>query len=249
MKQLVLPLTFTLSSLACQTQPEQAPQSPTVHNPYLPDATHLSLVEVPLSAKSFCTDPDSLACFRQAIQLQREVARYYPIPIPQPNTPPPLSADEATALYKQYVADHAGQPILAVFQQLYARILLNKYGLLAQKNLPQIRYFTEQMLESRSQDVVTLTSALTILRGTVSANQYTQWLNRVIAEAEQRQRHEETYLLKLKEKIGRLQTEQAIDSTRQRFMLKGGQQILTSMEKKLQIKADALTRLRQLRDG
>lgn len=139
--------------------------------------SHKSFVDIDLNNALLCIPDTAAACYQQLIQLQRQIAQDYPIPIPQPNVPPLISAKEAVTLYKQYVTDHAGQPVLVVFKQLYPRILLNKYGILAGHDHQQIRYFTEQLLEAHSLDFATLAAALTLLKDEVPTPQFNQWLD------------------------------------------------------------------------
>ena len=149
----------------------------------MPDYQHLSFAEIDLSTQSLCPGDTSARCYQELIQLQHQVAEAYPILIPQPNVPAPLSADEATTLYRKYVADHAGEPVLIAFKQLYPRILLTKYGILASNDHTLIRYFTEHMLEAHSQDFATLTRSLTLLKAHVPPARFNQWLENTIGEA------------------------------------------------------------------
>lgn len=93
-------------------------------------------------------------------------------PCPSLNRLLGLFTQEAVHRYNQFVAAHPGEPILAVFKQLYPRILLNKYGILASQDYTQIIYFTQQLIEAKSYDHITLTAALKKLKPQLAPGQF-----------------------------------------------------------------------------
>ena len=168
------------------------------------DISHVSLSEIPLSSDALCPGNTSFDCRKRLIQLQRDVVADYPIPIPQPNVPALISPGEAVESYRKYIANHAGEPKLIAFRQLYPRILLNNYGILASNNHALILYFTEQMLNAHSQDFATLAQALTLLKPDVPASQYNQWLTVTIREAEARKIEQQKLISDTKKQMAAL---------------------------------------------
>ncbi|MBO0936207.1 hypothetical protein J2I47_06580 [Fibrella sp. HMF5335] len=220
----------------------------TLNNANQPDASHfagvshMSLAQIRLSSAALCTDDTSSNCRERLITLQREVVQDYPVPIPQPNVPALITPDEAVIDYKKYLADNAGSPKLIVFKQLYPRILLNKYGILASNNRALIRYFTEHMLEAHSQDFATLAKALLVIRDDVPAGQYNQWLAVTIREAEAWQLTRQKVLTNLKQTIAQVEASPDFEQKKSRRLN------LKFAQKQLEVTtiADDLQALRKL---
>ncbi|MBO0930454.1 hypothetical protein [Fibrella aquatilis] len=211
------------------------------------DNSHTALADVALSSEGLCPGDTSFTCRNRLIQLQRQVVQDYPIPIPQPNVPAPMPASEAVARYKKYMADNAGDPKLFVFKQLYPRILLNKYGVLASQDHALIRYFTEHMLEAHAQDFATLAKALPSLKADVPADQYNQWLAVTIREAEAQQANQQQTIAALQRRIAHLKAKARSDDKERKSLAISLTFLLEHLEHS-SITAD-LTALRKLRQA
>lgn len=143
-----------------------------------------SLSDVWLTTDSFCSLATDDACANQLNQLQHALNDLNPVPIPQLGETMPLSITEATVLYKSFVTEHSGEPILAIFQQLYPRILLNKYGVLRSKDYELIYYYADQLTQSAALDFDTRINALYVLHGNVPTGDYTRLLHRTVKAAD-----------------------------------------------------------------
>ncbi|MBO0930453.1 hypothetical protein [Fibrella aquatilis] len=250
MKKLFLLTTLLFISVACQTESDKSLSVADSETPSLfTDADlgishHRSFVEVRLSAAALCPGMNTLSCRKELHRLHRQVAEDYPIPVPQPNVPPLISAEEATVLYKKYLTVHANAPILVVFKQLYPRILLNRYGILASNHHKQILYFTEHMIEAHSQDFATLAKALPLLQNDIPRPVLGGWLTTLIPEAEAQERTVLTGIAELKAALGQKQPEKF---TFERLEAMANQLRLADMETNT-ISADVVT-LRKLRQA
>ena len=209
------------------------------------DFSHASLAELPLSSERICPGDTTYSCRNRLVQLQRQVVQDYPIPIPQPNVPAPVSAGEAIASYKKYVTDNVGDPKLVVFKQLYPRILLNKYGVLASNDHTLIRYFTDHMIEAHAQDFATLAKALPLLKADVSATQYDQWLEKTSREAEAQEASQQQTIAALKQRIAHIEASADYEKQQSHCI---GLKILLKRLKANTISADVAT-LRKLRQA
>ncbi|MBO0947065.1 hypothetical protein [Fibrella forsythiae] len=131
-----------------------------------------SLSDVWVNTSAFCQSEQSVDCVIELDNLQHELNDLDPVPVPQPGARLPVSADEATKLYKDFVGSHQGEPILAVFQQLYPRILLNKYGIKTSGDYAAIAYFATEMAHSNALDFDLRTELLSILKGHIPNESY-----------------------------------------------------------------------------
>lgn len=211
----------------------------------LPDFHHRALVDVGLNTAPLCPDDTSALCLKQVIQLQRQVVKEYPISIPQPNVPPLISAQEAVSHYEKYVSDHTGEPVLIVFKQLYPSILLNNYGILASNDHTRIRYFTEHMLEARSNDFATLAKSLSLLKSDIPTDQFDQWVDAAIGDAEKREAKEVAHIGEAKRRLAQLAGTGNSSADGQKMKLYAARWLLSKLEQTT-ISAD-LIQLRRLR--
>ena len=201
MKCLALFATLSLTISACQLQSTEDVLQMEAKKIIGFDITvRRSLSDIWINTEAFCPSKTDVNCAEQLDELQHELNDLNPVPIPQSGLELPITASAATNLYREFVNEHAGEPILAVFQQLYPRILLNKYGVLQSKNYELIAYFTQQLAESNALDFDTRTDALIELKDHIPADRYELLLNRTVWSATQeaaRQRNEINRLKKL----------------------------------------------------
>ncbi|WP_375445674.1 hypothetical protein [uncultured Fibrella sp.] len=177
MKQIIYAAAITMASLACTHQQVDVLEET---SPRFAGATRIeirkSLSDVFINASSYCNSllPVTPNCAEQTYAFQAQLMKLDPIPVPQPNLDPTISSDEAVQLYKQFITDHTGEPVLAVFRQLYPRILLNKYGVITSRDYPLVAYFARELIESGSYDFGTQANALTAIQPHVPAQQFRQ---------------------------------------------------------------------------
>lgn len=177
MKQIIYTVTIAMASLSCTDQQVDVSEETSPRYAMTPRIEiRKSLSDVFINASSFCNSmlPVTPNCGEQTYAFQAQLMKLDPIPVPQPNLDPTISSDEAVRLYKQFITDHTGEPVLAVFRQLYPRILLNKYGVIASRDYPLIAYFARELVESGSYDFGTQANALTAIQPHVPAQQFNQ---------------------------------------------------------------------------
>ena len=133
-----------------------------------------SLSDVRLNTAAFCPSQRRANCAEQLNGLQHRLNDLNPIPVPQSATERPVTTTEATRLYKKFVTEHTGEPILAIFQQLYPRILLNKYGVVSSTDYGLITYFLQELVKSGSYDFDTQAKALEAIQPHIPAQQFRQ---------------------------------------------------------------------------
>lgn len=160
-----------------------------------------SLSDVWINTASFCPSKTDVLCAKQLDNIQRQLNDMNPVPVPQSGERIPVSVVEATILYKRFVADHTGEPILAIFQQLYPRILLNKYGVLNSSDYELISYYTQQLTTSNALDFTTRANALTRLKGHLPAEQYKLLLDETMKAATAEVTREQNEMARLRRVI------------------------------------------------
>jgi hypothetical protein len=203
LKQLFLLSFLSICSLACRPSDDDILEMEADKVLGFDISVRRSLSEVWINTSSFCRSETEVDCALLLDQLQHELNDLNPVPVPQviPGAEafPRITPSAATARYKQFVTDHAGEPILAVFQQIYPRILLNRYGIKTSRNYGLIAYYAEQLSISNALDFDTRADLLPILHGHIPAKQFTYLLESTLIAAmleAQRQQRE----------IARLQT-------------------------------------------
>ncbi|RYF73766.1 MAG: hypothetical protein EOO39_09855 [Cytophagaceae bacterium] len=156
-----------------------------------------SLADVYVHTSAFCQSEQAVDCVIELDNLQHELNDLDPVPVPQSDSRLPVSAAEATKLYKEFVSDHQGEPILAVFQQLYPRILLNKYGIKTSNDYPAIAYFATEMAQSNALDFDLRTELLPIVKGRISSEQYATLVGNTLESARQEAKRQKREMIRL----------------------------------------------------
>ena len=203
MKNRIVYIALLMGGIACTDQTIDAPsqQARTLLEKLPSIGIRKSLSDVHINVGSFCPQQDGMNCAKELNQLQQQLMVLDPVPVPQLNVGPTISADEAVHRYNLFVAEHPGEPILAVFQQLFPRILLNKYGIIRTTNYSLIAYFTRQMVDSKALDFDTQTKALTVLQHHIPAGEFNALRNAIVIEAEQHKTTQQTYVANLQKPI------------------------------------------------
>lgn len=210
------------------------------YDPFIP--VRRSLSDVPINVSRFCNNKAS-NCAIQLSQLQAQLMVEDPVPVPQSTIGATISTEEAVQRYKQFVANHPGEPVLDVFKQLYPRILLDKYGLLASEKYSLILYFTQQLIDAGSLDLSIQTRALIALKGHVPDVTYTRLLSTVLADAKAYQIGHEQVLARLTAEAKEQQ------STNKKFSQRVHQQIVDHYEETTKMLVVNIAKLRQLQRG
>ncbi|MBO0947064.1 hypothetical protein [Fibrella forsythiae] len=188
MKQVYLIVALLAGSFSCTDKQaaEKGPHLPVIDHPERVEIRK-SFGEVPIDNSDFCADPAGNSCVHTYQLLLAQLMILDPIPVPQSTLGPAISTAEAIDLYKSFVSHYRGEPILAVFKQLYPRILLNKYGILEGSDFAQISYFAQQLIEAKSYDHAILLAALKKLKPHSSPGQFSS-MKASTLEATQRRR-------------------------------------------------------------
>ena len=175
MKQLFVYIAIAIICLACTDQQVTVSEPVDLGKEQLPQVEiRRSLSDVPINGTAFCTPLFTRKCAFEVVKLQRQLMALDPVPVPQLNVDLPIPPTEADQLYHQFVTKHAGQPVLALFRQLYPRIMLNKYGIIISTNYSLVTYYTCELIESGSYDFVTQAKALKSIRAHVPVGQFNQ---------------------------------------------------------------------------
>lgn len=192
MKQTIILATVFLCGVACQNQSINESRAHESDGEVIVVNRRL-FTEVPIHNGGFCNGNSGDNCAERLQLLQRQLMKLNPIMVPDQSETTTIPLMVATNQYKNFVADHQGEPVLPLFKQLYARVLLNQYGVLTSKNYALITYFTQQMVEANSLDFATIARSLTVLQNHIPAGQFGGMLTLAIKAAqEQKSWHEKT---------------------------------------------------------
>lgn len=188
MKQLYLLIALSVIILACQLPSESMSDEEllafTEYKMVGMDGTlRRSLSDIWVNTSAFCESDQKVDCVVELDRLQHQLNDLNPVPVPQMGAPLPVSAAMATYLYRKFVKEHQREPLLAVFQQLYPRILLNKYGIKTGTGYNLIAYYTQQMAVSDALDFDLRTELLSILKGHIPVEHYKSLLERTLTAA------------------------------------------------------------------
>lgn len=156
-----------------------------------------SLSDIWVNTSAFCQSEQAVDCVAELDKLQHELNDLNPVPVPQSGARLPVSVEEATRLYKEFVSSHQGEPILAVFQQLYPRILLNKYAIKTSGDYAKIAYFATEMAHSNALDLDLRTELLPLLKGHISSEQYATLVGKTLESARREKERQKREMIRL----------------------------------------------------
>ncbi|GAB3575194.1 hypothetical protein GCM10027578_38990 [Spirosoma luteolum] len=148
--------------------------------------------EVPVSNERFCGGNDD--CARNYANLQRRLMALNPIIVPDSGQATTLSWQQADQQYRAFMAEHDGEPIVNLFQQLYARALLNQYGLRSAAQPGVTQYYLQHLVSAGSLDFATMTATVAALHGKIPDATYRQLLTQITDGAQAHQAHTERLL-------------------------------------------------------
>ena len=160
-----------------------------------------SLSDIWVNTAAFCQSEQAVDCVVELDHLQHKLNDLNPIPVPQSDSAKPISAEAATVLYKEFVNAHEGEPLLAVFQQLYPRILLTKYGIMDSNDYGLIAYFATEMAQSHALDFPLRTRLLLLLKGHIPVNQYAKLVDSTLESAKNEAKRQKREITRLKSLI------------------------------------------------
>lgn len=206
MHRFVLLLSLSISTIGCEFRQQVFSEEALLHmvnNKMLGEDGTLrrSLSDIWVNTSGFCQSEQAVDCVVELDRLQHKLNDLNPIPVPQSDTARPISAEEATALYKEFVNAHKGEPLLAVFQQLYPRILLTKYGIIDSTNYGLIAYFATEMAESHALDFPLRTRLLPLLKGHIPTGQYAELVDSTLESAKNEAKRQQKEITRLKSLI------------------------------------------------
>jgi hypothetical protein len=179
-------LTLLLMAGACQPNSVNDQFHSELNDPpFVVNRRLFTEVKVHMNSTRICGEgPVTRNCMDMMDALQNRLMALRPLPVPDSGQAVTMSQDEAHRRYQAFLDTHKGDNIVPVFQQLYARILLNQYGILAGKNTERAVYYLEQLVGSGSLDFATQTNALTVLNGKIPANKFQSLLDTILISAE-----------------------------------------------------------------
>ncbi|WP_375445673.1 hypothetical protein [uncultured Fibrella sp.] len=156
-----------------------------------------SLSDIWVNTAAFCQSEQAVDCVVELDHLQHKLNDLNPIPVPQSDSAKPISAEKATVLYKEFVNAHKGEPLLAVFQQLYPRILLTKYGIIESNDYGLIAYFATEMAKSNALDFPLRTRLLPLLKGHIPTDQYAKLVDSTLESAKNEAKRQQKEVTRL----------------------------------------------------
>ncbi|WP_157580131.1 hypothetical protein [Rudanella lutea] len=157
----------------------------TSNKPLVADAIPLNLPGVnPSNSKLSAAQMKVAALENEA--LQEHLSEIATIPIPLENSQPAISVEEAHKRYTAFLDQHKGDKVIPLFQQRYARVMLNQYNLLNQTDYDLIYYYVDQLRMSKTLDFSTLAKGLSKLNGHIDQTRLEQETRLVLHDAEQR---------------------------------------------------------------
>lgn len=157
----------------------------------------------------------------RADQAQRQAVlgrlwQLSPIPVPGIGSSSTLASSPETAheRYLSFVKAYAADSILPLFQQRYARILLNEYGWLKTGRADIIGYYVDQLIVSKSKDFDTITKGLTVLADKLPAPRFVLLRDRTLPLLEEKLTVERNRLSALIRRVEHV-TDQAVVQSKQ----------------------------------
>ncbi len=174
MKVLIPALFFLLTGCQPQKKAETAlPVNQTIDsvNVHIENEPPLN---IPLPKRMY-QSPSREQAIVYVAQRQAMLGRLWqvsPIPVPGASSIPAISPETAHERYLGFVKAYAADSILPLFQQRYARILLNEYGWLKTGRADIIGYYVDQLIVSKSRDFDTVTQGLTVLADKLPAPRF-----------------------------------------------------------------------------
>lgn len=103
-----------------------------------------------------------------------------PIPVPGISRVSAITPETAHERYVDFVKNYATDSILPLFQQRYARLLLNEYHWLETGRADVISYYVDQLIVSQSRDIETIAKGIVALSGKLPPSRFVLLRNRAL---------------------------------------------------------------------
>lgn len=111
---------------------------------------------------------------------------------------------EADQKYRAFVQSHPNEAFLPIIRNRYSKFMLVNFRLLETDNYKQIKYYTNELIEAKSDKHELLIKSLKRLKGHISTNELNQLQRQTIEVLKEQQEAEANQLIKLKEQINQL---------------------------------------------
>src|SRR6218665_1645740 len=111
---------------------------------------------------------------------------------------------EADQKYRVFVKSHPNEVFLPIMRNRYSKFMLVNFRLLETDNYEQIKYYTNELIEAKSDKHELLIKCLKRLKGNITANDFNQLQRHTINLLKEQQEAELTKLIKLRKAIGQL---------------------------------------------
>jgi hypothetical protein len=189
MKKAIIFVGISLIGISCTSSTEFRVEDPLESKELHAIITNRRLLtEVPINNDAICSIEEN--CAKQFNMVRNQLLTLDPIPVPDYNQSISISWKEADSKYRTFYEKHKGEAIANLFQQYYARVILNQYQVLESKNYAVIQYYLEQMIESKSMDIETMTQAIKELNGRIPQDKFNSILRETIQIAAKQEKQE-----------------------------------------------------------
>jgi hypothetical protein len=113
---------------------------------------------------------------------------------------------EADRKYRAFVKSHLNEAFLPIIRSRYSKFMLVNFRLLETENYGQIQYYTNELIEAKSDKHQLLLTSLKRLKGNISENDFNYLKKCAIALLKEQQEAEIDQLAQLRDKIDQLVT-------------------------------------------
>jgi hypothetical protein len=189
MKKAIIFVGISLIGISCTSSTETRVEDPLESKePHAVTTNRRLITEVPINNDVICSVEEN--CAEQFNLVRNQLLTLDPIPVPDYNQSVSISWKEADSKYRAFYERHKGEVMANLFQQYYARVILNQYQVLESNNYDVIQYYLEQMIESKSMDIKTMTQAIKKLNGNVPPDKFNSALRATIQIATKQEKQE-----------------------------------------------------------
>ncbi|MBA4853121.1 hypothetical protein [Emticicia sp. BO119] len=111
---------------------------------------------------------------------------------------------EADRKYRSFVQSHPNEVFLPIIRSRYSKFMLVNFRLLETENYEQIKYYTNELIEAKSDRHELLIKCLKKLKGNINVNEFNQLQRHTVDILKEQQETETTQLIILRNKIEEL---------------------------------------------
>jgi hypothetical protein len=111
---------------------------------------------------------------------------------------------ETDVKYRAFVQSHLNEPFLPIIRSRYSKFMLVNFRLLETDNYEQIKYYTNELIEAKSDKHELLIKSLKKLKGNISINEFNYLEANAIKSLEVQQKDRAIQLMDLRKKVDEL---------------------------------------------